>query len=496
MGVLYLAVDPALKRPVALKLLRFHADEIHRRFKREASAAARLDHRNIVTIFDIGDHEGQPFIAMEYIDGETLAELIDRRAPLPVAERVRLIADLCDGLAWAHKSGIVHRDVKPANVMVTADGVLKIIDFGIARLVDSRMTQTRGILGTPHYISPEQLEGRPADQLSDMFCVGLVMYELLSLQRPFPGQVPHVVATHILSAEPRPLNQLVPGIDPDLVTIVNRALQKRPPDRYSNVSAMRADLMRVLSRLQSASPVIGQFHVRVSSRSEHSVRASHSLLRLRPAAAAATISLSMVGAITMVATLWRQPPVAPAISSAPKNVAPARASSSVADALTPVLGAVPDPNVAIAGAKPASTARPLQPAADGEIAVGGDDRIAGLIKDADSSRLRREYDAAIATYLHVLDLAPQNELARAGLTETRAVKQQAEAALERLAAPSLEDSIDRSSAETDARRLVDAALEALNAGDDAAAQKALEDALRADPSIERAQKLLKVLTGR
>jgi tetratricopeptide (TPR) repeat protein len=157
---------------------------------------------------------------------------------------------------------------------------------------------------------------------------------------------------------------------------------------------------------------------------------------------------------------------------------------------------VPDPNVAIAGAKPASTARPLQPAADGEIAVGGDDRIAGLIKDADSSRLRREYDAAIATYLHVLDLAPQNELARAGLTETRAVKQQAEAALERLAAPSLEDSIDRSSAETDARRLVDAALEALNAGDDAAAQKALEDALRADPSIERAQKLLKVLTGR
>ena len=133
MGVVYLAVDPLIERLVAIKLLRADSDEMHVRFVREARLAGRLQHKNIVTIFDVGEHEGQPFIAMEYVAGETLAEQNRRRIPLSLDRKVHLIADLCDGLAYAHKAGIVHRDVKPSNIILSRSGVFKILDFGIAR---------------------------------------------------------------------------------------------------------------------------------------------------------------------------------------------------------------------------------------------------------------------------------------------------------------------------------------------------------------------------
>lgn len=502
MGVLYRAVDPALNRPVAVKLLRFNDDEMRERFMREARAAAGLDHRNIVTIFDVGEHEGQPFIAMEYIAGETVGDLICRRAPLPLAQRVRLIADLCDGLAWAHKSRIIHRDVKPANVMVTQDGTLKIIDFGIARLVDSGMTQTRGIVGTPHYMSPEQLEGRAADHLSDIFSVGLVMYELLSFHRAFPGEVPHVVATHILAAEPRPLSELVPGIDPDLVKVVTRALQKRPQDRYPHLTAMRADLMRVVTRLQSATPgtVIAEGHQGVIATPRDSMTGWRLLTRVPPVVAAAGVGGVMVIAITMAATLWRQPTVEPPVSSTPTSeFTPASQASPppAAEPVTPVSRVVPDPlDSVVAPPRPAFAGPSPPPAPGGGTSLALADRIATLMKEAEAFRLRREYDAAIVRYLEVQGLAPLDDMARAGLSETRTAKQRAEEALERIAGPSRESSLIPSSAETEAQRLVEVALKALEAGDDATAQTALEEALRVDPRTERAQKVLKILTGR
>jgi Protein kinase domain len=253
MGVLYLAVDPMIDRSVAIKLLRVDNDELRERFVREARSAGRLQHPNIVTIFDVGEHQGQPFIAMEYIAGETFAELIRRRAPLPLGRKVELVADLCGGLAFAHKAGIIHRDVKPANIMVTRDGILKILDFGIARVIDSGMTQVGTLMGTPNYMSPEQVAGGFIDHRSDIFCVGLVLYELLVLRQAFPGDSAHVVVNNIMTADPVPLLQVDPQLDSPLVQIAERALKKDPNARYPDLSVMRAELTRVAQRLEALS---------------------------------------------------------------------------------------------------------------------------------------------------------------------------------------------------------------------------------------------------
>jgi hypothetical protein len=252
MGVVYLAVDPLLERLVAVKLLRTDSDEMHERFVREARLAGRLQHTNIVTIFDVGEHEGQPFIAMEYVAGETLAEKIRRRIPLPVARKVHLIADLCDGLAYAHKAGVVHRDIKPSNIILSRTGVLKILDFGIARAAESGLTQTGVMVGTPSYMSPEQVEGRPVDHRSDMFATGLLLYEILTLRQAFPDDAPHLIANRILTAFPEPLLQLMPDLDPVLVQVVERAIQKAPGARYPDMSAMRHELLQIAQRLDSA----------------------------------------------------------------------------------------------------------------------------------------------------------------------------------------------------------------------------------------------------
>jgi serine/threonine protein kinase len=253
MGVLYLAVDPIIDRLVALKLLRVSNDEeLSDRFAREARAAGRLLHPNIITIFDVGDHDGQPFIAMEYVTGETLGEIVRRKAPLPLARRVGMIADLCDGLAFAHRSGIVHRDIKPANIMVTRDGILKILDFGIAHLADSRMTQTGAFMGTPAYMSPEQISGNLIDHRSDIFAVGCVLYELLAYKQAFEGDSPIRITHKILNEDPASLLTISPPLDRALVQIVERAIQKEPNHRYPDLSVMRSELLRAIDRANSA----------------------------------------------------------------------------------------------------------------------------------------------------------------------------------------------------------------------------------------------------
>ena len=257
MGVLYLAVDPIIDRLVAIKLLRTGYDnELSERFAREARAAGRLLHPNIITIFDVGDHDGQPFIAMEYITGETIGELVRRRAPLPLARKVRLIADLCDGLSFAHRSGIVHRDIKPANIMVTREGILKILDFGIAHLADSRMTQTGAFMGTPAYMSPEQISGNVIDHRSDIFAVGLVLYELLVYRQAFEGDTPIRITHKILTEDPPSLVTVNPSLNRALVDIVTRAIQRDPDARYSDLSMMRADLLKAVGRDESTSETI------------------------------------------------------------------------------------------------------------------------------------------------------------------------------------------------------------------------------------------------
>ena len=252
MGALFLALDPAIDRLVAIKVLRVDNPDVRERFQREARLAARLQHPNIVTVYDVGEHEGQPFIAMEYIPGETLAELIRRRAPLDTRQRVEMIIEICSGLAFAHKHGIVHRDIKPANLIVSRDSnILKILDFGIARAGESGLTQVGMVIGTPNYMSPEQVRGDAIDHRSDIFAVGLVLYELLVWRQAFEAETQPAVLMKILSDQPAPLATLDPMVDAGVATVVYKALAKNPADRYQDLGAMKADLVRIVQRLET-----------------------------------------------------------------------------------------------------------------------------------------------------------------------------------------------------------------------------------------------------
>lgn len=248
MGVVYLATDPLLRRTVAIKVLPADNEEHRERFAREARSAASIRHSNVVTIYDVGEHEDQPFIAMEFLDGESMSEMIHRQAPLPLERRIQLIIELCAGLGHAHRSGIVHRDIKPGNLMITTEGSLKILDFGLARLTagasQAGLTRVGAIMGTPHYMSPEQVRGETVDARSDIFSVGLVLYELLSYTKAFSGDSAPVVLHNILHKTPAPIRTLLPQIDDELEGIVGRAIEKDLDKRYPDLAAFGADLTR------------------------------------------------------------------------------------------------------------------------------------------------------------------------------------------------------------------------------------------------------------
>jgi len=258
MGMVFRGHDPHIGRAVAIKLLRISDEDLHDRFLREAQSAGSLKHPNIVTIYDFGEHDGAPYIVMEYVEGTTLAEHIKQNIPLGIGRKLELLAELAAGLEYAHNKGVVHRDVKPANVMVDRDGILRILDFGIARVSDSGLTQTGMIMGTPNYMSPEQVEGKASDRRSDIFAAGLVMYELLSYQQAFPGDTMHQVMNAIVRQAPVPLRTLVPDLDPALETIVNRAIEKDPARRYQTMAAMGTHIARLRSKLEPGTPAFDE----------------------------------------------------------------------------------------------------------------------------------------------------------------------------------------------------------------------------------------------
>jgi tetratricopeptide (TPR) repeat protein/tRNA A-37 threonylcarbamoyl transferase component Bud32 len=250
MGIVYLAHDPVIDRQVAVKVLRTALDDggMRERFAREARSAGSLFHRNIVTVFDAGEFEGQPFIAMEFIDGRSVDDMVRACEPLTLERRLRLIEDLCAGLAFAHRHGIVHRDIKPANLMVTSDGVLKVLDFGIARLVDAGVSRATAV-GTPSYMSPEQVWGGRVDHRCDIFAVGLVLYEVLTYVRAFPGDSLARICHAIVSEDPRPLVDFIPDLDSDVIRIVAQALRKDPAERFQDVAVLGTELAAARSRL-------------------------------------------------------------------------------------------------------------------------------------------------------------------------------------------------------------------------------------------------------
>jgi serine/threonine-protein kinase len=248
MADVYLAEDEELGRRVAIKILNDKYapdDQFVERFRREAKNAAGLSHPNIVSIYDRGEAEGTYYIAMEYLDGRSLKELVVARGPLPIPDAIAATRQVLAALRFAHRKGVVHRDIKPHNVMADADGRLKVTDFGIARAGVSQMTEAGSIIGTAQYLSPEQARGAPVDQRSDLYSMGVVLYEMLTGQVPFTGESPVEIAMKHLSDTPRPPSLLRPDIPPDLDMVVLRALAKNPEDRFQTAEEMDAELDRV-----------------------------------------------------------------------------------------------------------------------------------------------------------------------------------------------------------------------------------------------------------
>jgi beta-lactam-binding protein with PASTA domain len=248
MADVYLAEDQELGRRVALKLLndRHASDEqFVERFRREAQSAAGLNHPSIVSIFDRGYAESTYYIAMEFLDGRTLKELLIRNGPTPVPIAIDYARQILGALSFAHRNGIVHRDIKPHNIIVGSDGRLKVTDFGIARSGASQMTEAGSIVGTAQYLSPEQARGAPVDPRSDLYSLGIVLYEMLTGHVPFTGDTPVEIAMKHLSQVPEPPSKLRPDVPHDLDAIVMRALAKDPDQRYESAEEMDADLARV-----------------------------------------------------------------------------------------------------------------------------------------------------------------------------------------------------------------------------------------------------------
>ena len=252
MSSVYRAVDTLLERNVALKILHPHYGddaEYVERFRREARSVAQLSHPNIVTVIDRGESDGQQYIVFEYVDGESLKQLVDRTGPLPARRAIELGLQVAEALAFAHNAGLVHRDVKPQNVLVTEDGEAKVTDFGIARSLDVEhgVTQTGTVLGTSNYLSPEQARGQTVTPATDVYSLGVVLYELLTGEVPFPGENFVAVAMKHINEEPPSLLERRPDVPMRLVAAIDRALAKDPDQRFPSMGAFCTELRACLA---------------------------------------------------------------------------------------------------------------------------------------------------------------------------------------------------------------------------------------------------------
>jgi len=255
MGVVYKARDPYIGRLVALKTITpelVSDPEILKRFYREAQSAGTLQHPNIVTIYDLGEADGRPYIAMEFVEGESLQSIINRRARIPLAAKLKLVQQFCEGLGHAHKHGFVHRDVKPANILVTNDGNVKVVDFGVVRLESTNFTKTGMFLGTIHYASPEQINDGYVDSRSDLWSVTCVVYEFIAYKKPFDGSNIAAIVARVLRTEPEPLSRCCPGVPADLDQVISKGLKQNLDERYQSLDEMLGDLLPIANGLQQS----------------------------------------------------------------------------------------------------------------------------------------------------------------------------------------------------------------------------------------------------
>ena len=253
MGIVYAGVDSKIQRKVAIKMMTggyAENPDLLKRFYREAQASGMLQHRNIVTVYDLGDEAGNPYMVMEYITGESLEDIIAKRRRMSLVEKLDIMIQICAGLQYAHAHGIVHRDIKPANIMVLQDNSIKIVDFGIARVSDNSMTKTGQIVGTINYMSPEQFNGHVVDGRTDVFSAGVLFYEFLTGVLPFDGAETPSVILKILNEPPPPLKEHIQDFPPQMEVIVNKALAKDREERYSSADDFSFDLQHLQEGLK------------------------------------------------------------------------------------------------------------------------------------------------------------------------------------------------------------------------------------------------------
>jgi eukaryotic-like serine/threonine-protein kinase len=263
-GRVYRAYDPVVGRLVAVKVLTEGTADLLTRFRNEANVAANLRHDNIVTIYDYGEHEGKPFLAMEYLEGKDLLQIIAAKKPLSLLEKCKIMLQVAEGLDYAHRSGVIHRDIKPANIMVLAGGRVKIMDFGIARLTKdpdvTRLTQEGSMIGTLRYMAPELFSGSDATILTDVFAYGITFYELLASTHPFPAADAGALMFKLTTGEAPPLRDFISDCPETLQRIVNRLLHKDPELRFPNLRAVQIEIepLRIELQMENAAELLIQ----------------------------------------------------------------------------------------------------------------------------------------------------------------------------------------------------------------------------------------------
>jgi len=252
MGVVYKAHDPILNRDVAIKTISATLgadDDLRKRFHREAQAAARLNHPNIITVFDFGEEHGKIYMAMELLEGTDLKDVMSSGQLPTLDDKLAIMEQILDGLAFAHAKEIVHRDLKPGNIHIQPNGQIKIMDFGLARLGSSEMTQAGVVMGTPNYMSPEQVLGERVDSRSDIFAMGAVFYELLTTHKPFEAESMHGVLFQVVHKDPQAIRKWAPDLPPVLVQVVEKCLVKDKTKRFQNAGELREAVMEARQAL-------------------------------------------------------------------------------------------------------------------------------------------------------------------------------------------------------------------------------------------------------
>jgi len=256
MGIVYKGKDPILNRLTAIKTIRFsdefdeeNVDVIKTHFYREAEVVAKLSHPNIVTIYDVGEDLDLSFLAMEYLQGESLEKYTSQENLFPVKKCLEIIAQVCDALEYAHTHDIIHRDIKPANIMLLGDGSIKVTDFGLARATTSTKTRTGIIKGTPYYMSPEQTRGLKLSGRSDIFSLGVVFYQLLTGRLPFDGENMAAIMYQITSVNPTPPTEYMPNINKPILTVLNKALVKDHDKRYAHAGDMGKHVRMIIEKM-------------------------------------------------------------------------------------------------------------------------------------------------------------------------------------------------------------------------------------------------------